>query len=276
MRTQSIVLQFVALAVLAAGCAKQPDPVEVEYATISASLEQDGTMDTKTYLTGVRVKWQETDSIALAYGQLGTSMNVLPYGVESIDVKDARKATFEGYAPVSADYIGVYPHGALIGCNPDGKLMIAFPTVQKATAGSFGPEANVAVAYSATTDLSFQNVGGLLAIALTDVGEHTVTSVRLTGTSALSGTVTLLKDKLPVVESVEVGVNYVELSGNFVEGGTYYFVVLPGSHEGFTLTLTDSDGYIAKATSHYCFTIDRRSNTFIADISVPEEKWQMP
>ena len=273
MRTQSYVLLIVAA--LAAGCAKQPAPVAVEYATISASWEEDDG-DTKTYLTGVRVKWQETDSIALAYGQLGSSMAIEPYFVESIDLKDARKATFEGYAPVSADYIGVYPHGALLGCNPAGELRMAFPTVQKAAAGSFGPEANVAVAYSATTDLSFKNVGGLLAIALTDFGEHTITSVRLTGTSAMSGTVTLLKDTLPVVESVEDGVNYVELHGTFVEGGTYYFVVLPGSHEGFTLTLTDADGYTAIATSHYPFTIDRRSNTFIADLSVPEEKWQMP
>ena len=271
MRTQSYVLLIVAA--LAAGCAKQPAPVE--YATISASWEEDDG-DTKTYLTGVRVKWQETDSIALAYGQLGSSMAIEPYFVESIDLKDARKATFEGYAPVSADYIGVYPRGALMDCSPDGELKIAFPTVQRATAGSFGPEANVAVAYSSTTNLSFQNVGGLLAIAITDVGDHTVTSVRLTGTSAMSGTVTLLKDTLPVVESIEDGVNYVDLTGTFIEGGTYYFVVLPGSHEGFTLTLTDANGLIATATSHYSFTIDRRSNTFIADLSVPEEKWQMP
>lgn len=246
------------------------------YVTISATMDEGDGTDTKTYLTDVRVKWQESDVIALWYGTLGTSMYGEPYTVLSIDEKDARKATFRGFAPARDCYMGVYPYSASDGCSKKGKLTVTLPTEQTATAGSFGPGANVAVAYSATTDLLFQNIGALMAVHLTDVGTHTVTSMRLTGTSALSGQVEIKQATLPTVDAVVSGENYVELTGSIIVGNTYYFVVLPGDHTGFTLTLTDEDGNTATATSAYAVTIDRNSNTLIADLTVPEIKWEAP
>ena len=268
---------FLLVGILAAGCIKQADetPAGQQYVTIQASLDADAT---KTYLDGVQVKWEADDEIALWYGILNTSMDDELYTVASISGGDAREATFHGFAPAGAwdAYMGVYPYSASDGCSKKGKLTVTLPTVQTAAADGFAPGSNVAVAYSATTDLLFQNIGALMAVHLTDVGTHTVTSMRLTGTSALSGQVEIKQATLPTVDAVVSGENYVELTGSITVGNTYYFVVLPGDHTGFTLTLTDEDGNTATATSAYAVTIDRNSNTLIADLTVPEIKWEAP
>lgn len=242
-----------------------------EFVTISAIVEDD--LATRTYLTGVRVKWEMTDTIALWYGSLGESMDDEPYSVLSIDSQDARKATFGGFAPLRHCYMGVYPYIACSGCSKDGKLMVSLPTEQIATPDSFGPGANVAVAFSETTDLSFKNIGGLVAIGLTEVGNHIIKSIRLTGTSPLSGNVEITQAGLPAISEVTEGVDYVELTGTFAVRNTYYFVVLPGTHSHLAITLTDTDGATASAISDYGFTIERKSNSFVADISVSEEDW---
>ncbi len=281
MNKTRLILRGVLVAVLASAlfsCVKEnrePEQDGAQYVTISAFLGSDQ-QDTKTYLTGSRVKWEATDSIALWYGTLGTGMDGEPYTVLSIDATDARKATFRGFAPARDCYMGVYPYSASDDCSKKGKLTVTLPTTQLATAGSFGPGANVAVACSETTDLAFKNVGGLMAFGLTDVGGHTITSVRLEGTAPLSGQVEIKQADLPAITTITSGVNYVDLVGSFAEKNTYYFVVLPGAHTGFTLTFTDSRGYTATATSSYAFEIERRSNSFIADITIPEDRWVAP
>ena len=268
---------FLLAGILAGACAKRADetPVSEQYLTVRARLDADAT---KTYLDGVQVKWEADDEIALWYGTLNTSMDEELYTVASISGVDAREATFHGFAPAGAwdAYMGVYPFSACDGCSKKGKLTVTLPTVQTATADGFAPGSNVAVAYSSTTDLTFQNIGSLMAIRLTDVGTHTVTSMRLTGTSSLSGQVEIKQATLPAVDAVVSGENYVELMGAISAGNTYYFVVLPGDHTGFTLTLTDEDGNTATATSAHAVTIGRNSNTLIADLTVGEENWIAP
>lgn len=268
---------FLLAGIVAISCVKQEEtvPEAQEYVTIQASLDVSAT---KTYLDGVQVKWEADDEIALWYGILNTSMDDELYTVASIDGGDARQATFHGFAPAGAwdAYMGVYPYSACDGCSKEGKLTVTLPSVQTAEADGFAPGSNVAVAYSATTDLTFQNVGALLAVQITDVGGHTVTSLRLTGTSALSGQVEIEQATLPAVDAVVAGEDYVELTGTIAAGNTYYFVVLPGSHTGFTLTLTDSDGNTATATSTHAYDITRNSNTLIANLTVGEGNWVAP
>lgn len=268
---------FLLAGIVAISCVKQEEtvPEAQEYVTIQASLDASAT---KTYLDGVQVKWEADDEIALWYGILNTSMDDELYTVASIDGGDARQATFHGFAPAGAwdAYMGVYPYSACDGCSKEGKLTVTLPSVQTAEADGFAPGSNVAVAYSATTDLTFQNVGALLAVQITDVGGHMVTSLRLTGTSALSGQVEIEQATLPAVDAVVAGEDYVELTGTIAAGNTYYFVVLPGSHTGFTLTLTDSEGYTATASSTHTFEITRNSNTLIANLTVDEGNWVAP
>lgn len=276
-----------------------------EYVSIIASLD-DGNA-TKTFLDGVQVKWEGNDSIVLWYGTLGTSFKSEPYFIKKIQA-DARQASFNGLATPSADYLGVYPLSASVDCSKKGKLTVKMPTDQEGVDGSFGHNANVAIAYSSTTTLGFQNVGGLLAFKISDDGGHSVKSVRLTGTDALSGEVEIKQATLPAVDAVTSGVNYVSVvlpdasglvggtEGFGTEGGSwagedpepgsdwnggsgsssnglFYIVALPGSHTAFTLTLVDDAGQTAVASSSHAFTIDRNSNTLIADLTVPSAKW---
>ena len=266
---------FLLVGMFAGACAKQAEEASVEqqdeYVTIQANLDADAT---KTYLDGVQVKWKASDEIALWFGTLGTAMDDEEYKL--LSGEGTTSATFRGFAPSKPAYMGVYPYSASNNCDKDGLLTVTLPTVQTATADSFGPGANVAVAYSTTTNLSFKNVGGLMAVTLTGTGGHTVKAMRLTGTSALSGKVEIEKASIEAgtpVASVTDGVDYVELTGSFTEGNTYYFVVLPGDHTGFIITLYDDNRYITTATSTHAYTITRNSNTLIANLTIPVESW---
>lgn len=203
----------------------QPFDEASEYVTIDATLD-DGNA-TKTYLDGVQVKWEAGDQFQLWYGTLGTAMKGAPYTVKTIKA-DARQATFNGLGLASDAYMGVYPQSASVGCSKKGKLTVALPTVQTGVEGSFGKGANVAVAYSTTTTLAFQNVGGLLAFKISNDGGHKITAVRLTGTDALSGEVEIKQAALPAVDAVTAGVNYVTLS---IPASSS--LRLDGSNEGF-------------------------------------------
>jgi len=305
---------FVLLAgLLTVSCNKENIEVSpLEYVTINATLDAGNA--TKTYLDGVQVKWEAGDQFQLWYGALGTAMKGAPYVVKTIDALDSRQATFNGLGLASDDYLGVCPLSASVDCSKKGKLTVVLPTAQTGVAGSFGSGANVAVAYSSTTDLSFQNVGGLLAFKVSDDGGHAVKSVRLVGTDALSGEVEIKQATLPEVDAITAGVNYLTLSipdmsglringsneGFGTDGGSwagedpepgsdpvpgpgggsggtsddlFYFVALPGSHTAFTLTLVDDAGNTAVASSTHAFTIERNSNTLIADLTVPSAKW---
>lgn len=265
---------FLLVGILAGACAKQADetPESEQYVTIQATMDRNAT--TKTFLDGVQVKWEASDEIALWFGTLGTAMD--DEECKLLSGEGTTSATFRGFAPSKPAYMGVYPYSASIDCDKDGKLTVTLPTVQTATANSFGPATNVAVAYSETTDLAFKNLGGLMAVTLTGTGGHTVKTMRLTGTSALSGKVEIEKASIEAgtpVASVTDGVEYVELTGSFTEGNTYYFVVLPGDHTGFIITLYDDNRYITTTTSTHAYTITRNSNTLIANLTVPVESW---
>lgn len=247
-----------------------------EYVTISATLDDSAT---KTYLDGKSVKWEASDVIKLWYGDLSTAMDGEAYTL--VSGEGTTSATFRGFAPSKPAYMGVYPYSASNNCDKDGLLTVTLPTVQTATADSFGPGANVAVAYSNTTDLAFKNVGGLMAVTLTSTGGHTVKSVRLAGMDALTGRVEIGQASIvsvdgPAANATPFGVNYVQLDGSFAETNTYYSVTLPGSHTDFTLTLVDDAGKTAIASSKHfnpAFALARNSNTLIADLSIAEEKW---
>jgi len=206
--------------------------------------------------------------------------------------------------------LAIYPLSASKGCSLDGKLTVELPVKQLGVTNSFAPKANVAVAYSQTTDLAFKNIGGLLAIIINSDGGHTIKSIRLAGTAAMSGEVDITQASIaagnPSVDALVNATDYLTLdlsdgvtevtkstcmasspsyegdSESFVidEGDwgkePFYLVSLPGSHTGFVLTLVDSEGKTAVAKSTYAFTITRNSNTVIANIKAPSDpgKWK--
>ena len=300
-----ITLAALAAALLSVSCAKDIDLQQQKSGYITFSATLDASL-TKTHLDGVQVHWDEGDEINLWYGTLGTAMEKENYSLASIDGSDPRSATFQGFALESDCYMAIYPKDGDNDCSKKGKITTAIPTKQKAVAGSFAKKANVAVAYSTTTDLSFQNIGGLLALKVASTGGHLVKKIRLSGTSALSGQVEIKQADLPGITEVTEGVNYLvlncgdgiadpvpaEVSGDNEEVSTnegdwgdtksavfsgdnvYYLVALPGSHTGFTLTLIDDAGQTAVARSTRAFDVVRNGNTLIANLTVPAGAWK--
>jgi len=296
-----VLAAVVLVSALSIACSREsiPSGEKKNHLIFNASFDN---ASTKTYLDGVQVKWEATDSVSLWYGTLNTAMTQANYFVGSIGT-DSRQATLKGLALSSSDYLAVYPLSAARDCSKNGKLTVAFPMKQELRAGSFASKANVSVAYSNTTDLSFKNVGGLLAFKVSSTGGHTIKKIRLTGSTSMSGEVEISKAGLPSVDAVTQGINCVTLTANisqkggstsgqmesfisdagswtgtpentYLEEGDYYFVSLPGSHTGFVLTFIDNFGKSATLKSNHTFTITRNSNTLIANVSLTNAQFR--
>lgn len=296
------------VAILAAACSLEYNPAEErtaeEFVTFTASFDNPLT---KTYLDGTRVKWELNDKLSLWYGTLNTAMTEADYFVGAVGT-DARTATLNGFAKESDDYMAVYPRSAAKDCSKKGKLTVEMPMEQELRIGSFGSDANVSVAYSNATDLAFKNVGGLLAFKIATTGGHTVKKIRLTGTAAMAGEVEIKQATIaagnPTVDAINESINFLTLdcgegiedpgkdmgttefyskepgtwgdtkAGAYSGSNVYYLAALPDSHTSFALTFVDSEGKTAVAKSSYSYTIDRNSNTLIANVSLSDDNFK--
>ena len=220
------------------------------------------------------VLWAATDQISVFDRGTGANhrfSNTAPDGV---------RAVFQGNAPVDAYYYAVYPYQADAAVEEDGEVLLAtLPTDQTACAGSFGPGANLSVAGTeAGGDLYFRNVGGLLSFSFTS--SHTVKSVKISASgNPMSGRVSMMSDDggAPSVEAYgEEAYNFVNLSGTFSQGQTYYAVVLPGSYSSLKIVFTDQDGATASYSNPVSLNLERNGNVSLGAFSIPESKWRTP
>ena len=110
-------------------------------------------------------------------------------GAASVDFEDVTESFGSG-SPISYN-IALYPYNANAYYYPaDDYIHTTFPRIQAYRASSFGPDANLMVAKSNDTDLSFKNAGGYLCLQLFGSGIN-VRSVILNGNAdeSLSGPV---------------------------------------------------------------------------------------
>ncbi len=220
------------------------------------------------------IQWSTTDEISV-FDKTSASNNRF-----SNSAAAGTMATFSGMAPADQYYVALYPYQADAVIEDGGETLVAtLPSEQTAVAGSFGPGANLAVAYTeAGGDLYFRNVGGLLSFSFST--SHTVKSVKISASgNPMSGRVSLMSDdgNAPSVEAYGEGAyNSVTLSGNFSSGQTYYAVVLPGSFGGLKVVFTDKDGATASYSNPVPLYLDRNENISLGAFSIPESKWRTP
>lgn len=198
---------------------------------VRAELNTDGTTP-KTY-------WLTTDMISV------TGNNVT--GVFSVDADTECGETARFLADVaegfSAPFKAVYPSEA-------GTFeSLTVPDVQTAVEGTFDPLAHVAVAFSEDNTLSFKNVTSLLKFQVPAAADfdQTVTSVTITSTTALAGTVSVemsAEDSAPEV-TVKSSKNQITVNckDGFDPEKTYYVAVLPGEKVDFVVRV---NGYLSR------------------------------
>lgn len=202
------------------------------------------TLDTEDW----GIDWSTSDKITV-FAAVETPTNN-EFTTESVSADD-RVATFSGKAETASTYYALSPAqlSATVAnalTDTDCRITANLPTEQNATVGSYDPQANVSVARASNYEFLFKNVGALVGFSLNmvdDINDITDVKIEAAGGEVLSGTVVV--DPVYGEISSKSGESYVKLTGSFVNGSTYYFVILPGTYSnGFSITIWKGDQFI--------------------------------
>ena len=249
---KNLFMTMLALAALSCSCAKNLDEN-----TASDTPDPDGNPVLKTFSASVcaptktgfdselNILWSTSDKIGI-YAR-GTTA---PQEFQASSVSDdGLKAEFTGLADDAEEYFAIYPYNAAFTLSSSSEeATVTLPSVQSAVAGSFDPDAPVAVSRASTSSLYFRNAVAFLKLT---AGSEGIMSVKLTArgsSDVLSGGAILnIESEIPTVKSAGTSGASVTLSGNLVKGSDYYIVIWPGTFSsGFDLEVTNSDGLTLK------------------------------
>ncbi len=240
--TKTIIAAFFALAFVSCAQEINTPQEDVNAGDRITRFTAEGT-DTKTGLSWnteselMNVKWCPTDKINVNGSEFANTAN-----------EAVISAVFESAEGIEAaeEYIAVYPSTATV--NQDGTISASLPKRQTAVASSFGDNLNVSVAKSATTDLSFKNVLGMLRFKIT---ADNIYSVKITGNDNeyLAGDIKVSFDDegnpvASVVENSNASKDVTIVSGSdtkvaIPKGTVVFALVAPQTFEkGITMTFT--------------------------------------
>ena len=144
-----------------------------QYGVASYTAYADG-VDTKAVLDGKVSKWQGEESIALV-GKKGT--HKFTAAVEGVSSQATFNYAGEGTCD-ETEVLAVYPYasGSYSGNFDDMYVSnVTIPSEQTAVAGSYDPNAAIAVAHSTNTTLKFKNATALLKFTMGSSGVKNVT-----------------------------------------------------------------------------------------------------
>lgn len=243
------------LMLAAVSCSKEPAPIEEpEQAQptvqkISFTAVADNAPETRTILEDREIKWAAHETIYVFDGSA-------PRMFTSTNTAEATVVTFEGEASTTAQtYTAVFPAATL---DSEGKLNVTIPVYQTATANSFDPKANVAVAVAnAGADVDLHNLTlqfkNAAAVVRFKLGNSDVKKVRLDALGAnkkIAGkaSITLDSNNIPTLTMATTDeatscVILEPVSGTFDAYTTYAIAIAPGSYTGgFKITLINSEG----------------------------------
>ena len=250
---------FAVLAVLfaATACQKEisfrEEPVakeQVPVFTIDASVD---VHETRAFLdeTG-DIFWNEGDALAIFQGTKAE-----PYQFVTEEQGISCRFTYAGDLKAEdGDFLAVYPYNA-DARQSDGVITTVLPTEQTAAAGTFGKDANLAVAFAPFRQpMSFKNAAAYAKVSFKTADQNAaVTKITVRSVDEdvlLSGTVTLtptIEDDVvtDVAAVITEGVPYASVvapSGTTLAPDTdYYIVIAPAVlTSGYRIEFTTSDG----------------------------------
>lgn len=178
-------------------------------------------------------------------------------------------AVFEGQVEEgTTDFYAVYPYEAAESCNVSSREIVAnaLSSQTLSESGKVAPGALLTLAKGKRGEpLVFKHALGLIRF---DITRGDVSEIYLDGT-ALAGKATFSFDAEgnPEVKSVDEASETVALSGSFVEGGSYFIPVLPGTTEtgNFHITIVTADGNGLVATHPGSVTVPRKGGFHLED-----------
>ena len=258
------------------------DSFELDDDVFYANLEQYSEPDTRVFIDeNVKILWDEDDRISI-FNKITYNQEYRFAGDTGDNAGAFKKIPNDDFITGNQmDYIcSVYPYMESTKISNAGVLTLTLPAEQAYRKDSFGPGANTMV--SATDDnlLLFKNVGGYLVLKFYGEGVS-VSSIKLEGNNGepLSGKATVTP---AVGENPEIAMastagtaitltceNPVEL-GAVKEDATQFWMVVPPTifNQGFTLTITDSEGRIFTKETTKKITINRNGLLRISAIEI--------
>lgn len=239
--------------------------------TAQLSLEDELSYDQSSTKVGIgtveagtiKFAWKTGDEIAV-YGDKG---GVNLFTADS----DGTSTTFSGSVPAGATkFIAIYPYSAANSVDVGtGACVADIPQVQHAVAGSFDPEALVAVgsASSPGAAIRFRLLGSLLSFSL-DYDD--VVQVQFSGSRPMTGNLTFTNAvEASGPTSVATGtptykdVTLVNEDGTALKKDVTYYVYVrhtgSNTQEGFTASLITSDARVAKRVASTNLTLARKT-----------------
>ena len=237
-----------ALAVIAAGCAKEAKTPAVEEfeETPEVVIEPSSVVftagiDTKAVLDGEDVKWAAGDAITIWNGTAAEEFTTADSGASAT-------FTTAGAFAETGTYTALYPHDGSADFSDPAAVATTLPAAQTAVVGTFDPAANLAVASSTTTSLTFYNLVSYLKFTV-PTGMNDLTSVSFKGNAGqkVAGAATVNVDTKALTAT---GSETATLSGTFAEGKTYYLAIAPQRFAtGYTVTITRTGGTYTMVSS---------------------------
>lgn len=230
-----------------------------------------------TLVSETYVHWSEEDIVQIN----GTNLPVIP------DPNDPTRATISN-VDTAEEYVALYSpdNGGYI---PEREVVEAYfrPEVPHTPDSFYTTGGNPMVAYSTSTSLEFKNIGGLLRIGVT--GDASIASVMLSGNAGepIAGHFEISKSDLASGSldfapgegsaqfvSTSVTMTCTENVRLDANSPTYFYFALPAAEytEGFTVTLTDSEGNTCLRQTHNSVSIERATLKSMEPIAFEKDK----
>ena len=210
---------------------------------------------------GKTVVWNEGDAVAV-YDYIAPK-------TKFIAAVEEGTARFKGnITPKYAEFVAVYPYDLAADNNVNKSILITLPSEQTAVKDGFGPNLNLSIGKGSRnvdgspSEVRFRNICQLFRLSVPAYAANRIAKIELTANSVIAGQLTVnYSDYSPVVTTNEQGAKTIALlppsENTAFPEGAYYMVLAPKTVEGFTLTLTDTNGK----------TYSQHSNTSIGGIN---------
>ena len=233
---------------------------------------------TKTHLVnGTEIHWDSGDKIKIFTDENYYSSNAFSLKMPDTSPTPNPNGNFAKFsgeiASKSTKFWAVYPESKAVSCPKDGNganLKVSIPSSQDPTVNSFANDLNVSVAkgvinevdngtlgiggkYELTEPIfvNFKNVCTLLKFTA-PANASEITSVTISANEVIAGEMTIdYRGDEPNVTGVS-GSKSITMTGSFVAGQDYYFVVAPVSISGISMTIqaNGETRYLAKKVNY--------------------------